>query len=420
MPPLDPMQLPPSTWVFLIATVVKMLIVFTVYMVGVAYTTLAERKISAWIQDRHGPNRVGPWGLFQVLADGVKNIMKEETMPGEINKPIFILAPALAFVPALLAWAVIPFGAPLPTPWGRIDLVVADLPIGFLFTLAITSLGVYGIVLAGWASNNKYALLGGLRASAQMVSYEIAMGMSTVCVLLIAGNVSLNTIIVQQATMGWNVLVLSIAAFLFLVAAFAETNRVPFDLPEAESELIAGYHSEYSAMKFSMFPISEYANMLTASAMFVTLFFGGWDIPFTQWDNSGPATVLKALATVGMFSFKVGFFVFFYIWVRWTLPRFRYDQLMSLGWKFMLPVALAYIVIAAAAILGLDYAGLERGRTFGLAMFGINLVLLVVLFVILDRGRIISPASSRIERERLGRLRARAVQRAHLAPGEIR
>ncbi|MBL8997260.1 MAG: NADH-quinone oxidoreductase subunit NuoH [Gemmatimonadales bacterium] len=414
------MQLPPSTWVFLIATVVKMLIVFTVYMVGVAYTTLAERKISAWIQDRHGPNRVGPWGLFQVLADGVKNIMKEETMPGEINKPIFILAPALAFVPALLAWAVIPFGAPLPTPWGRIDLVVADLPIGFLFTLAITSLGVYGIVLAGWASNNKYALLGGLRASAQMVSYEIAMGMSTVCVLLIAGNVSLNTIIVQQATMGWNVLVLSIAAFLFLVAAFAETNRVPFDLPEAESELIAGYHSEYSAMKFSMFPISEYANMLTASAMFVTLFFGGWDIPFTQWDNSGPATVLKALATVGMFSFKVGFFVFFYIWVRWTLPRFRYDQLMSLGWKFMLPVALAYIVIAAAAILGLDYAGLERGRTFGLAMFGINLVLLVVLFVILDRGRIISPASSRIERERLGRLRARAVQRAHLAPGEIR
>ena len=420
MPPLDPMQLPPSTWVFLIATVVKMLIVFTVYMVGVAYTTLAERKISAWIQDRHGPNRVGPWGLFQVLADGVKNIMKEETMPGEINKPIFILAPALAFVPALMAWAVIPFGAPLPTPWGRIDLVVADLPIGFLFTLAITSLGVYGIVLAGWASNNKYALLGGLRASAQMVSYEIAMGMSTVCVLLIAGNVSLNTIIVQQATMGWNVLVLSIAAFLFLVAAFAETNRVPFDLPEAESELIAGYHSEYSAMKFSMFPISEYANMLTASAMFVTLFFGGWDIPFTQWDNSGPATVLKALATVGMFSFKVGFFVFFYIWVRWTLPRFRYDQLMSLGWKFMLPVALAYIVIAAAAILGLDYAGLERGRTFGLAMFGINLVLLVVLFVILDRGRIISPASSRLERERLGRLRARAVQRAHLAPGEIR
>ena len=418
--PLDPMQLPPSTWVFIIATIVKMLVVFTIYMVAVAYTTLAERKISAWIQDRHGPNRVGPWGLFQVLADGVKNIMKEESMPGEVNKPLFILAPALAFVPALVAWAVIPFGAPLPTPWGKIDLVVADLPIGFLFTLAITSLGVYGLVLAGWASNNKYALLGGLRASAQMVSYEIAMGMSTVCVLLVAGNVSLNEIIVQQTTMGWNVLVLSVAAFLFLVAAFAETNRVPFDLPEAESELIAGYHSEYSAMKFSMFPIAEYANMLTASAMFVTLFFGGWDIPFTQWDNSGPATVLKSLLTLGLFSAKIGFFVFFFIWIRWTLPRFRYDQLMSLGWKFMLPVALAYIVIVASAILGLDYLGLDRGRNFGLAMFGLNLVLLVLLFVILDRGRIISPAYSRVERERMARLRARAVDRAHLAPGEIR
>lgn len=420
MPPLDPMQLSPSTWVFLIATVVKMLVVFTIYMVAVAYTTLAERKIAAWIQDRHGPNRVGPWGLFQVLADGVKNLMKEETMPGEVNKPIFILAPALAFVPALIAWAVIPFGAPLPTPWGKIDLVVADLPIGFLFTLAITSLGVYGIVLAGWASNNKYALLGGLRASAQMVSYEIAMGMSTVCVLLVAGNVSLNAIIVQQATMGWNVLVLSVAAFLFLVAAFAETNRMPFDMPEAESELIAGYHTEYSAMKFSMFPISEYANMITASAMFVTLFFGGWDIPFTQWDNAGPATVMKSLATVAIFSAKISFFVFFYIWVRWTLPRFRYDQLMSLGWKFMLPLALAYIVIVATAILGLDYLGFERGRNFGLAMFGLNLVLLVFIFVILDRGRIISPASSRLERERLGRVRARAVDRARLAPGEIR
>ena len=420
MPPLDPMQLPPSTLVFLLASVVKILVVFTIYMVAVAYTTLAERKISAWIQDRHGPNRVGPWGLFQVLADGVKNIMKEETMPGEVNKPIFILAPALAFVPALIAWAVIPFGAPLPTPWGKIDLVVADLPIGFLFTLAITSLGVYGIVLAGWASNNKYALLGGLRASAQMVSYEIAMGMSTICVLLVAGNVSLNEIIVQQATMGWNVLVLSVAAFLFLVAAFAETNRVPFDMPEAESELIAGYHSEYSAMKFSMFPISEYANMITASAMFVTLFFGGWDIPFTQWDNAGPATVMKSLATVAIFSAKISFFVFFYIWIRWTLPRFRYDQLMSLGWKFMLPLALAYIVIAASAILGLDYLGFGRGRNFGLAMFGLNLVLLVFIFVILDRGRIISPASSRLERERLGRVRARAVDRATLSHGEIR
>jgi NADH-quinone oxidoreductase subunit H len=421
MPPLDPMQLEPSTWVFSIATVVKMLLIFTIYMVGVAYTTLAERKISAWIQDRHGPNRVGPWGMFQVLADGVKNIMKEETMPGDVNKALFILAPALAFVPALIAWAVIPFGAPLPTPWGKIDLVVADLPIGFLFTLAITSIGVYGIVLAGWASNNKYALLGGLRSSAQMVSYEIAMGMSTVCVLLMAGNVSLNEIVMQQATMGWNALLLSIAAFLFLVAAFAETNRVPFDLPEAESELIAGYHSEYSAMKFSMFPISEYANMITASAMFVTLFLGGWDIPFTQWDNTGPATVAKALLTSLLFAGKVLFFVFFYIWVRWTLPRFRYDQLMSLGWKLMLPVALAYIVVVASVLLALDAAGVARtGWAFKGALMGINVVLMGVLLFILDRGRLISPAYSRLERERVARLRSVAQSRATLAPGEIR
>lgn len=418
---MDATQLPPSAAVFLIATAIKVLFVFTVYMLAAAYTTLAERKISAWIQDRHGPNRVGPWGLFQPLADGVKSFLKEESMPGDVNKPLFILAPAIAFIPALIAGAVIPFGAPFPTPWGTIDLVVADMPIGFLFTLAITSLGVYGIVIAGWASNNKYALLGGLRSTAQMVSYEIAMGMSTVCVLLLAGNVSLNQIIVQQSTMGWNVILLSVAAFIFLVAAFAETNRVPFDLPEAETELVAGYHSEYSAMKFSLFPISEYVNMVTASALFVTLFFGGWDIPFTQWDNSGPATVAKSLLTLGMFSLKVMFFVFFYIWVRWTLPRFRYDQLMSLGWKVMLPTSLAYIVIIASVVLGLDHLGLTRGGwPYLLAMMGLNAVLFVILFLILDRGRLISPASARLDGASLERLRSQAKRRNTLAPGEIR
>ena len=421
MNPLDVSQLPPSTFVFLLATVIKMLAIFTLYMVVVAYTTLAERKVSAWIQDRHGPNRVGPWGLLQVAADGLKNFMKEETMPGEVNKPLFILAPALAFSTAMIAWAVIPFGAPLPTPWGRIDLVVADLPIGFLYVLAITSLGVYGIVLAGWSSNNKYSLLGGLRSSAQMVSYEIAMGMSLVCVLLLAGNVGLDEIIAQQQAGGWNILLLSIAGFLFIVSAFAETNRVPFDLPEAESELVAGYHAEYSGMKFSMFFIAEYANMITASAMFVTLFFGGWDIPFTDWDNSGPATVAKALATFAAFGLKTYGFVFFYIWIRWTLPRFRYDQLMSLGWKFMLPTALAYIVIAASAILALDAAGVARtSKAFLGSMMGINLVLVVLLFVVLDRGRLISPASSRLDRARVQRLRAVADDRSTLAHGETR
>ncbi len=417
---MDQSQLELGFWPFLLFTIVKMLGIFTLYMVGVAYTTFAERKISAWIQDRHGPNRVGPFGLFQVLADGVKNIMKEETMPGGVNKPLFILAPAIAFVPALIAWAVIPFGAPIPTPWGVVDLVVADMPIGFLFVLGIASLGVYGIVLAGWSSNNKYSLLGGLRASAQMVSYEVTMGMAVLCVLLVSGNVSLNTIIVQQQAMGWNVMVLTVAGFLFLVSAFAETNRVPFDMPEAESELIAGYHSEYSAMKFSMFPISEYANMVTASAMTVTLFFGGWDIPFTQWDNTGPYSLAKGVATFGMFAAKVIFFVFFFIWIRWTLPRFRYDPLMSLGWKVMLPVALIYLTLIATVIVLLDKAGVGRGANFGYALGAVNLVCVVLLFVVLDRGRLVNPASARLSPESLERLRRRAPERATLTPEEIR
>jgi NADH-quinone oxidoreductase subunit H len=403
-PQLPPVRLTP----FLLFTALKMLIVFTVYMVGVALLTLAERKISAWIQDRHGPNRVGPGGLLQPAADGLKNIMKEETYPEAAYTPLFILAPALAFIPALITWAVIPFAAPIPTKWGRIDMVVADLPIGFLYILAIASLGVYGIVLAGWSSNNKYALLGGLRSSAQMVSYEISMGMSTVAVLLLSGNVALSRIIDQQARMGWNVALLSIAFFIFLVSAFAETNRLPFDLPEAESELIAGYHTEYSAMKFSMFFIAEYANLVTTSALMVTLFFGGWDIPFTLWDNLPPWGYLKFFLTLGAFATKLLFFIFLYMWIRWTLPRFRYDQLMSLGWKFMLPLALSYIIIIAAVTLGLDMAGIARGPLFGLILFGLNIVLLVLVFVLLDRGRLISPASTRVRDAGIARMRARS------------
>jgi NADH-quinone oxidoreductase subunit H len=410
---VDP-QLPPTEGIFLIGTVVKMFIVFSVYMVGVAMLTLAERKISAWIQDRHGPNRVG-YGWLQPAADGLKNIMKEETYPDSANLPLFILAPAISFIPAMITWAVIPFASPLPTPWGRIDMVVADLPVGFLFCLAISSLGVYGIVLAGWSSNNKYALLGGLRSSAQMISYEIAMGMSTVCVLLLSGNVSLSTIIQQQATMGWNVLLLSIAFFIFLVSAFAETNRLPFDLPEAESELVAGYHTEYSAMKFSLFFIAEYANMVTASALITSLFFGGWDIPFTQWDNLPPFTVLKTVLTLGVFLTKVLFFLFFFMWIRWTVPRFRYDQLMSLGWKVMLPLALAYITIIATVVLVLDRAGVARGPVYGAILFGMNVVLAVLLFVVLDRGRILSPAYSRLDREEVARLRDMSVRNSALA-----
>ena len=401
---------PEHSWlVWLVATLIKMLVVFTIYMVGVALLTLAERKISAWMQDRLGPNRVGK-GWLQPAADGLKNIMKEETYPDAAYTPIFVLAPALAFIPAMLTWAVIPFGAPWDSPWGRIELALAPLPIGFLFILALGSVGVYGIVLAGWSSNNKYSLLGGLRSSAQMVSYEISMGMATIPVLLLAGNVSLNTIVERQATiapLSWNAATCTLAWLIFLISAFAETNRLPFDLPEAESELITGYHTEYSAMKFSMFFIAEYANMVTASALMSTLFFGGWDIPFLAWDNIAPHTGLKTLLTTLFFVTKVLFWVFFYMWIRWTLPRFRYDQLMALGWKILLPLALAYIVVIASAVVGLQMAGYApTSWQFSGALFGINLVLMIALFFFFDRGRIVSPAYSRLDPRHLARVRA--------------
>ncbi len=409
----DPNLPPVSGMPFYLFTVVKMVIIFTIYMVGVAMLTLAERKISAWIQDRHGPNRVGK-GWLQPAADGLKNIMKEETMPAGVNKPLFVLAPIIAFIPALTAWCVIPFGAPLPTRWGRIDMVVADLPVGFLFILALTSLGVYGIVIAGWSSNNKYALLGGLRSSAQMVSYEISMGMATIPVLLLVGNVSMNSIINQQAWGGWNVVNLTVAFLIFMVAAFAETNRLPFDLPEAESELIAGYHTEYSAMKFSLFFIAEYANMVTASALMATLFFGGWDVPFTSRDNIGPYSGWLTLLSIGIFLFKILFFVFVFMWIRWTLPRFRYDQLMSLGWKLMLPLALGYIVLIAAVMLGLSAADIHPGMLYATILGATNVAILIILFAILDRGRLISPAYGRMHPREIERMR-QVTRRAQMA-----
>ena len=415
-PRQDPQLPPEAIGTFVVASVVKILVVFGVYMLGVALLTLAERKVAAWIQDRRGPNRTGPGGILQPVADGIKNFMKEETNPAEADRWLFLIAPALAFIPAMLTWAVLPLAAPLPTPWGLVDMAVAPLPVGFLFTLAISSIGVYGIVLAGWSSNNKYALLGGLRSSAQMISYEIAMGMSTIPVLLLAGNVSLSAIVAQQAHMGWNVLSLTVAWLTFLVAAFAETNRLPFDLPEAESELVAGYHTEYSGMKFSMFFIAEYANMATVSALTATLFFGGWDIPFTAWDNAGPHTVLKTAATLTAFGVKTAAFLFLFMWIRWTLPRFRYDQLMALGWSLMLPLALGYIVLVAALVLALDAVGVARGPGFSLALFAVNVALLAALGAWLDRGRIISPASARLGGGELARRRARAVPRAAAAP----
>jgi NADH-quinone oxidoreductase subunit H len=385
---------------FLVAAVIKVVVVFTILMTGVALLTLAERRLCAFMQDRLGPNRVGPFGILQPAADGLKNIFKEETYPATADLWLFVLAPVLALIPALLTFAVIPFGAPLPTKWGLVPMVVADLPVGFLYILAITSLGVYGIVLAGWSSNNKYALLGGLRSSAQMISYEIAMGMSTVAVLLLAGNVTLTQVVARQqgSILQWNVFPLALGYFIFTVSAFAETNRVPFDLPEAEAELVAGYHAEYSAMKFSMFYIAEYSNMVTASALMATFFFGGWDIPFTSWDNTAPWTAWKTLATLAAFGLKTGFFLFVYIWVRWTLPRFRYDQLMALGWKILLPLSLVYLTVLATAIWFLhEPLGWAYDARFAGVLFLVNLALAVPLFFVLDRGHLIAGSMRRRE-----------------------
>jgi NADH-quinone oxidoreductase subunit H len=411
-PRANPQVAPTAIGTFVAASALKVLIVFVMYLLCVALLTLAERKLAAWFQDRRGPNRAGPGGILQPVADGIKNFMKEETNPPFADRWLFIIAPAMAFVPAMLTWAVLPLAAPLPTPWGLIDMAVAPLPVGYLFTLAISSLGVYGIVLAGWSSNNKYALLGGLRSSAQMISYEIAMGLSTIPILLLAGNVSLSAIVQQQSHMGWNVLSLTIAWLTFLIAAFAETNRLPFDLPEAESELVAGYHTEYSGMKFAMFFIAEYANMMTVSGLTAVLFFGGWDVPFTQWDNIPPFTIVKTVVTLGAFVAKLASFLFLFMWIRWTVPRFRYDQLMALGWSIMLPIALAYVMLVATVTLALDMAGLARGPLFSLVMFAMNVVLLVILFGWLDRGRIISPSSARVDRDNLDRMRERGLDAA--------
>ncbi len=388
---------------FMLLSVLKMLVVFGVVLVSVALLTLLERKLSAWIQNRIGPNRAGPGGLLQPAADGLKNMLKEEVMPAKANPILFTMAPAMAFIPAMLLSGVIPFAAPwainfdftLPllgrfVHQGLMPMIVADLPVGFLFVLAISSLGVYGIVIAGWSSNNKYSMLGGLRASAQMVSYELAMGLALIPVLLMSGNVSFTSIIAEQQTGMWYVLPLFLSFFVFLVSGFAETNRLPFDMPEAESELVAGYHAEYSAMKFSMFFIAEYAGMITIAAMTVTLFFGGWDIPLTAWDDAGGSSIVVA-ATGLAFVLKTFFFLVLFMWVRWTLPRFRYDQVMALGWKFMIELATVYIVVMALAIHVVERVlGLTNPWMIGASYAALNVVLAYLVFVVLDRGLIIS------------------------------
>ena len=319
-----------------------MIAVFAVVLPLVAYSVVAERRISAWIQDRVGPNRVGPWGLLQPAADGLKFILKEDFTPAYVRKVYFWLAPAVSMVPALLTLAVIPFG----TKIGNQPAVIADLNVGILYTFGIVSLSVYGIVLAGYASNSKYPFLGSIRSSAQMISYEIAMGMSVVPVFMLVGELNLSKVVEYQASGAWLIFKQPLAFVIFLIASFAETNRLPFDMPESESELVGGYHTEYSSMKFALFFLGEYAAMIAVSAMMVVLFLGGWTLPFAGL-NETASTLGIGLLQVGIFIGKLLLFMGLFIWVRWMLPRFRYDQLMDLGWKRFVPLALANIVVTA-------------------------------------------------------------------------
>jgi NADH-quinone oxidoreductase subunit H len=404
---------PVSGAAFVVATIIKAAVFFTVMMLSVMLATIVERKIAAFIQDRSGPNRVGPWGALQVIADGIKNIIKEETMPAQAVRKFFVLAPVLAILPATILFAVVPFGSPLPTRWGFVEMIVADVPIGFLYILAIGSIGVYGVAMGGWASGSKYSLLGGLRGSAQMISYEVTLALSLVPLILLVGDVRAPEIVSMQQgfTAGaptysmWFVFPLFLGLFFFFVSGLAETNRLPFDLPEAEAELVTGYHTEYSAMKFSMFMIGEFAHVITVAALVTVFFLGGWDIPFWGGDNIrvlsdgtviGEPTGWKTLLTLGAFSIKTSLVVVVFMWIRWTLPRFRYDQLMDLGWKFMLEAVTVYILVIAFVILGIEAIGIPVGIWYALILFVVNLMLALVLFFMIDRGAIIRGAARKI------------------------
>jgi NADH-quinone oxidoreductase subunit H len=333
-----------DTQQFALFTMVKILAAFAILMTMVAYVVLVERRVCAFIQDRLGPNRCGPFGLLQPAADGIKAFFKEEFTPAHVRKMYFFLAPGIALMPAILNLAVIPFGSQI----GRQRMVLANLNVGILYTFGIVSLGVYSIVLAGYAANSKYPFLGGIRSTAQMISYEISMGLAVIPIFMLAGSLNLNDVVgyQTQGLFNWLVFKQPLAFAIVLGAAFAETNRTPFDLPEAEQELAGGYNVEYSSIKFALFFMGEYANMILASAMMVTLFFGGWTLPWFGLDQPA-ATLPGGVAHIAIFLAKVFGFLLLFIWVRWMWPRFRYDQLMDLGWRRFLPLALANIVVTA-------------------------------------------------------------------------
>ena len=321
------------------------------------YTTYAERKVAAVIQDRRGPNRAGPFGLLQPVADGLKLFMKEEIIPLTSSKWLFILGPCLAMVTAMMTGAVIPWGNKVEIFGRTVDLQIADINIVVLYIFGVVSMGVYGIMIGGWASNNKFSLLAAVRGASQIISYELAMGLSLIALLMLTGSLSMKTIVEQQVASGiWNVLLQPVGFLIFLICAFAETNRTPFDLPEAENELNFGYHQEYSSMKLGFYLFAEYINMFISSAVMATLYFGGYDIPFVNEASLSASWGTNLVTVLGSISLllKIGFFLFLFMWVRWTIPRFRYDQLMDLGWKKLIPLALANMLITGAVILWLN------------------------------------------------------------------
>ncbi|GGH76323.1 NADH-quinone oxidoreductase subunit H [Filimonas zeae] len=338
-------------WALLIEKLVLIAIIITISLVVAMYATYGERKVAAWMQDRVGPNRAGPFGILQPLADGMKLFFKEEIIPNSSNKFLFILGPCLAMLTAMMTSAIIPWGSELRIGDRVISLQIADINIGILYVFGVVSMGVYGIMIGGWASNNKFSLMAALRGASQVISYELAMGISLIALLMLTGSLSLKTITEQQMAPGhyWNVLYQPLGFLIFFVCALAECNRAPFDLSEAESELNMGYHQEYSSMKLGFFLFSEYINMFISSVIMATLFFGGYDIPFIDESKYNPN--LMAWLGVGALMVKALIFIFVFMWIRWTLPRFRYDQLMNLGWKALIPLALINMVITAVVIL---------------------------------------------------------------------
>jgi NADH-quinone oxidoreductase subunit H len=326
------------------------IIIFAISLVVAMYSTYAERKIAAFFQDRVGPNRAGPFGMLQPLADGAKMFLKEEIIPTNATPFLFIVGPSLAILTACIGSAVIPWGQNLVIGDKVIPLQVTDINVGILYIFGVVSLGVYGVMIGGWASNNKYSLLGAIRAASQNISYEISMGLSIIALLLVTGTLSLGEIAQQQHGWHWNVLYQPVGFILFLVCAFAETNRTPFDLPECETELVGGYHTEYSSMKLGFYLFAEYINMFISSAVMATLYFGGYNYPGMDWVTAHVGPVIGPLIGTAVFFAKIFLFIFFFMWVRWTIPRFRYDQLMDLGWKILIPLAIANIVVTGVVI----------------------------------------------------------------------